>query len=48
MVVSVSVVYPHDGMAEWELPLTAQYHKRVYAILLAGEKIKIQKLRYSF
>lgn len=30
MVVSVRVVHPHDGVADWELPLTAkaQHHER--------------------
>ena len=50
-VVSVSVVYPHNHMADWELQLTAaiQHHERVsYHISLAQEKIKIQNSKYSF
>lgn len=45
MVISVSVVYPHELVADWELQLAAaaQHHERVlYHILLAREKIKIQ------
>lgn len=41
MAVSVSVVYPYNHMADWELrvPDTAQNHKRIpYHILLAREK----------
>lgn len=35
---SVSVVYLRDGVAEWELPLTAQYHKSVYHIGSLGKE----------
>ena len=50
MVVSVSFVYPHDCMADWELWLAAdaQHHEKVLnCILLALEKIKIQNVKYS-
>lgn len=46
----VSVVYPHDLMASWELQLAAaaQNHQRVcYHVSLAWEKIKVQNLKYS-
>ena len=51
MVVSVSVVYSCDRVADWELwfPTTAHRHVRVsYCLLLARKKIKIQNLKYSF
>ena len=51
IVVSLSVVYPRDHVADWELWLaaSAQHHKRVlHCILLAQEKIKIQNSKYSF
>lgn len=51
MVVSVSVLYACDSMADWELQLTAtaQHLKRIsYRILLAWEKIKMQDLNYGF
>ena len=51
MMVVLLAVYPGDGMADWELRLTAsvQHHKRAsYNISLAWEKIKIQNLMYSF
>ena len=51
MAVSVSVVHPHDYAADWELWLaaTAQHHEWVpYHISLAGEKINIQNVKYSF
>lgn len=39
----VSVVYPCDHMAEWELLLTAtaQHHESILCISLAKEKIQI-------
>ena len=51
MMVVLLAVYPGDGMADWELRLTAsvQHHKRAsYNISLAWEKIKIQNLMYGF
>ena len=50
MVVNV-LVYPHDLVATWELWLVAaaQHHQTVlYYILLAQEKIKIQKFEVEF
>lgn len=47
MVVTVSVVYLGDGVAKWELPLAAQYHKSVYTVLLTWERSKIHNSRYS-
>ena len=44
MAVSVLVVYPHDGVSDWELQLaaTAQHPERVsYCLLLVQEKIEI-------
>ena len=51
MMLVLLAVYPGDGMADWELRLTAsvQHHKRAsYNISLAWEKIKIQNLMYGF
>lgn len=53
MVVSVSVVYPCDFVAGWELWLvaTAQHPERVLCCMLhvtAWEKIKIQSSKYYF
>ena len=51
MVVSVSVVYPLDHTAAWELRLNAaaQHHEKVsHCTLLAQEKLKIQNSKYSF
>ena len=45
IVVSISVVYSRDHMADWELwfAVTVQPHERIlYCILLALEKVKIQ------
>jgi len=47
MVANVSLVYPHDRMAAWELELTAtaQHYERVsYCFSLSQEKIKIQNI----
>lgn len=51
MVGNVSVTYPHDGKADWELGLTAftQLHERIsYHIELIWEKNKFQNSKYSF
>ena len=51
MVVSTSVVYPYDPVADWELQLavTAQNHERVsYFVQLVQEKIKIKNSKYTF
>ena len=52
MVLCVSVVYPHDHAADWELQLVvAVRHHRVSYLtpLTPGKKInKIQNLKYSF
>ena len=50
MVFSVSVVYPHDQEADWELQLAAaaQHHKRVASTAYSAWEIKIQNLKYGF
>ena len=51
MVVSVSVIYPRDCVADWELQLAAaaQHHKRgSYHIWLTWEKIQVHTSKYSF
>ena len=46
MVINVLVAYPHGCVVDWELCLAAaaQHYKILYYILLAQEKIKIQRL----
>lgn len=49
MVLSVSIVYPRDNMADWELQFTAAVHHHEGGRdcrLLAWEKIKIQNMVY--
>ena len=51
MAISVSVVYPHDCMSDWELRLDAavQHHEKEYVPrITTPEKIKIQNLMYGF
>lgn len=50
MVVSISVIYPHDHMNDWELRFTAtgQHQKSIISNTLAWEEIKIQNSEYSF
>lgn len=46
----LSVVYPGDQVADWELwcPATAQHHKKIVLCMASPGKIKIQNLKYSF
>ena len=51
IVVNVSVVYPHDHVADWELQLTlaAPHHEKVsYHIPFIWGKIKIHNSQDSF
>lgn len=46
MVVSVSVVHPHDDVDDWEL---AQCHEQIIVhVSLAQEKSKIKISKYGF
>ena len=50
MLISLSIVYPHDCVADWELWLTvaAQHPERIsYHISLAQEKIKSQSTVFT-
>ena len=51
ILISLSVVYPHDCVADCELwlPAATQHHGRVlHHMLLTQEKIKHQNLKYGF
>jgi len=50
MVVSVSGVYPRDGVADCKLWLTAtaQHHRSIILRVASPEKEKIQNLKYGF
>lgn len=50
MVVSISALYPCDGVTDWELWLVAlsKLTTELKHISLAWEKIKIQNFMYGF